>query len=43
MTREELLSIGKVVADRWYEKNKPIILSRRAIERRKKRLTRRQA
>ena len=43
MTRKELLEVGKIVADRWYEKNVPIIQARQNISRQKKRLTRRQA
>ncbi len=37
MTRAEALRIGKVIADRWYRHNKPLIQSRQHIERMKKR------
>jgi len=43
MTRKELLEIGKTIADRWYEKNLPILKARQSIARQKNRLTRRQA
>ena len=36
MTRVEALRIGKVIADRWYKYNKPLIQSRQHIERMKK-------
>lgn len=36
MTRAEALSIGKIIADRWYKHNKPLIQSRQNIERVKK-------
>lgn len=35
MTRSEALRIGKVIADRWYRHNKPLIQSRQHIERMK--------
>lgn len=35
MTRAEALCIGKVVADRWYRHNKPLIQARQHIERMK--------
>ena len=37
MTRAEALRIGKIIADRWYKYNKPLIQSRQNIERMKKR------
>lgn len=37
MTRKEALRIGKIIADRWYKHNKPLIRSRQNIERVKKR------
>ena len=36
MNREEALRIGKVIADRWYKHNKPLIQSRQYIERMKR-------
>ncbi|WP_268866273.1 hypothetical protein [Enterococcus gallinarum] len=36
MTRVEALKIGKIIADRWYKLNKPLIQSRQNIERMKK-------
>lgn len=36
MTRAEALRIGKIIADRWYKQNKPLIQSRQNIERVKK-------
>ena len=36
MTRAEALRIGKVIADRWYRHNKPLIQSRQHIERMKR-------
>lgn len=38
MTRAEALRVGKVIADRWYKHNKPLIQSRQNIERQKDRL-----
>ncbi|WP_429940488.1 hypothetical protein [Enterococcus sp. DIV0240a] len=35
MTRSEAFKIGKICADRWWKHNKPIILSKQRIERRK--------
>lgn len=35
MTRAEALRIGKTIADRWYNHNKPLIQSRQNIERMK--------
>lgn len=36
MNRAEALRIGKVIADRWYRHNKPLIQSRQHIERMKR-------
>jgi hypothetical protein len=36
MTRAEALKIGKIVANRWWKYNKPLIQSRQNIERMKK-------
>nr|DAJ11184.1 MAG TPA: type VI secretion protein [Caudoviricetes sp.] len=36
MNRAEALRIGKIIADRWYKNNKPLIQSRQNIERIKK-------
>lgn len=36
MTRVEAQRIGKVIADRWYKHNKPLIQSRQNVERMKK-------
>ncbi|MDT2687501.1 hypothetical protein [Enterococcus gallinarum] len=36
MNRAEALRIGKIIADRWYKLNKPLIQSRQNIERMKK-------
>lgn len=36
MNRAEALRIGKVIADRWYKHNKPLIRSRQHIERMKR-------
>ncbi|WP_277607188.1 hypothetical protein [Enterococcus gallinarum] len=36
MTRAEALRIRKIIADRWYKYNKPLIQSRQNIERMKK-------
>lgn len=38
MNRVEALRIGKIIADRWYKYNKPLIQSRQNIERQKDRL-----
>ncbi len=35
MTKSEALKIGKFCADRWWKHNKPIVLSKQHIERRK--------
>ncbi|HHA4396203.1 TPA: hypothetical protein ACOBTX_000029 [Enterococcus faecium] len=35
MAREEALKIGRVIADRWWRHNKPIILSQQHIEKQK--------
>ncbi|WP_277424542.1 hypothetical protein [Enterococcus sp. ZJ1668] len=35
MEREEALKIGRVIADRWWRQNKPIILSQQHIEKQK--------
>ncbi|MGH1705482.1 hypothetical protein ABE927_02945 [Enterococcus gallinarum] len=37
MTRAEALRIGKIIADRGYRYEKPIILAKQNIERMKKR------
>lgn len=36
MNRAEALRIGKVIADRWYKHNKPLIQSKQHIERMKR-------
>lgn len=36
MTRAKAPRIGKVIADRWYKQNKPLIQSRQNIERMEK-------
>ncbi|WP_270328830.1 hypothetical protein [Enterococcus malodoratus] len=35
MSRKEALQIGKMIADRWYQRNESTILARQNIERRK--------
>lgn len=35
LTRIEALKIGRVIADRWYRHNKPLIQSKQHIERMK--------
>ncbi|EOA3444887.1 hypothetical protein FAE01_RS07940 [Enterococcus hirae] len=35
MEREEALKIGRVIANRWWKHNKPIILSRQHIDKQK--------
>lgn len=35
MDRKEVLKKGKMIADRWWKYNKPILLSKQRIERQK--------
>lgn len=35
MSRKEALQIGKMIADRWYQRNESTILAKQNIERRK--------
>ncbi|MEQ7199900.1 hypothetical protein [Enterococcus avium] len=35
MQRKEALQIGKIIADRWYQRNESTILAKQNIERRK--------